>query len=217
MKRVQHRGFTLIEIMLVIVIIGCAVGIVVLSIPGLAPGGQDDLRTQATRLTAVVQQLSEQAVLEGRVIALRDDKTGYRFMVRARKADVPVEQQKTAIATEWDDQLWIPYVKDKVVTEGTFPTGTQVDLSLGGLTLDNESRTLGVEKQDWFARSGDDSDLAPQILLLPGNEITPFELTLTAAADSGSDSQPYLVQIRGDETGKVEALDRAALAAISKE
>ena len=66
------RGFTLIEILLVIVIIGCAVGIVVLSLPG-GPGqsASRDMGVEAERLRAAIQLAGEQAVMEGRIIGLR--------------------------------------------------------------------------------------------------------------------------------------------------
>ena len=37
----RSRGFTLLEIMLVIMIIGCSVGIVVLSLPNISTDGRD--------------------------------------------------------------------------------------------------------------------------------------------------------------------------------
>ncbi|MFB0953261.1 MAG: hypothetical protein QMB70_02015, partial [Aeromonadaceae bacterium] len=48
----------------------------------------------------------------------------------------------------------------------------------------------------------------PQILLLPGGEITPFHLILTQAAEPGEDEAANSVyrQIRGDESGKIRVL-----------
>ena len=68
-----------------------------------------------------------------------------------------------------------------------------------------------------LGRSEDADNREPQILFLPGGEITPFQLTLTAEAEDESSQQPpFLAQIRGDETGKVQWLDRAALEAEKK-
>ena len=216
--RSVSRGFTLIEIMLVVVIIGCAVGIVVLSIPGLAPGGTVDLRTRTENLTVLMNQIAEQSLLEGRTIALRVDPEGYQFLVRQqKKSGESMPQDNSLIPTPWEDQVWAPYQNEKLAVKGTFPTGTQVELELGGLTLDDEARSLGMEKQDWFGCSEDADNREPQILFLPGGEITPFQLTLTAEAEDESSQQPpFLAQIRGDETGRVQWLDRAALEAEKK-
>ena len=214
MRSAASRGFTLIEIMLVVVIIGCAVGIVVLSIPGFAPGGTVDLKTRTENMTVLMNQVAEQALLEGRTIALRVDPEGYQFMVREPKKEAQAAPtDSTLIPTAWEDQVWAPYQNEKLAVKGSFPEGTSVELELGGLMLDSEERTLGLEKQDWFGRDEDQENREPQILFLPGGEITPFHLTLTGAEEEGSETQPFLAQIRGDESGKVQWLDRAALAA----
>ena len=81
----RSRGFTLIEIMLVVVIIGCAAGIVVLSLPGMGSQGDGDIKSLSDRLGATLTQASEQSMLEGRTIGVWVDPQGYQFMVRQKK------------------------------------------------------------------------------------------------------------------------------------
>jgi general secretion pathway protein H len=208
----RSRGFTLIEIMLVIVIIGCAVGIVVLSLPGAGSRGDGDIKSQSERLGATLMQTAEQAMMEGRTIGVRIDPQGYQFMVRQPKtgAETQTQNDGTVVATVWDDQVWVPYEKEKLITSGSFPEGTTVELELGGLALDPEESRLGMEKQDWFAQGGDDTNKEPQILLLPGGEITPFKLTLTQTTEGDSaDTVAPFMQLRGDESGQVRVMTRA--------
>ena len=214
----KSRGFTLIEIMLVMVIIGCAVGIVVLSMPGVGSQGDGDIKTQSERLQALVSQIAEQAMLEGRTIGLRVDKSGYQFMVRQQKsADQAVTTESNQVATAWDDQVWVNYEKEKLLTKATVPEGTEVELELGGLALDNEENRVGLEKVDWFSQR-DETNPEPQILLLPGGEITPFQLTLTPPVDEDANElDKNYIQLRGDETGQVRVLTRAEVEAEAKE
>ncbi|GAB3241585.1 type II secretion system minor pseudopilin GspH [Pseudaeromonas pectinilytica] len=214
----KSRGFTLIEIMLVMVIIGCAVGIVVLSMPGVGSQGDGDIKTQSERLQALVSQIAEQAMLEGRTIGLRVDKSGYQFMVRQQKsADQAVTTESNQVATAWDDQVWVNYEKEKLLTKATFPEGTEVELELGGLALDNEENRVGLDKVDWFSQR-DETNPEPQILLLPGGEITPFQLTLTPPVDEDANElDKNYIQLRGDETGQVRVLTRSEVEAEAKE
>lgn len=216
----RNQGFTLIEIMLVMVIIGCALGIVVLSLPGMNGQGTADLKTQSEKLTATLAMASEQAMLEGRALGLRVTPQGYQFMVReAKNAAVASAAQSTAIPTAWDDQVWVPFKKDKFAAAGRFPDGTSMDLKLGGLSLDPEESQLGLQKQDWIAERQSQQSEEPQITILPGGEVTPFELTLSqAASDTKAKDQktgPF-ARITGDEDGQIRLLSRADVDAEAK-
>ena len=65
-----------------------------------------------------------------------------------------------------------------------------------------------MEKQEWFTQNQPLEERQPQILLLPGGEITPFHLTLTQPADPEDTDEASAVyrQIRGDESGKIRVL-----------
>ena len=213
----RSRGFTLIEIMLVVVIIGCAAGIVVLSLPGMGSQGDGDIKSLSDRLGATLTQASEQSMLEGRTIGVWVDQQGYQFMVRQKKAEASStlgsdadsassEQPANSLAVaNWDDQVWVPYEKEKFITKGAFPEGSEVELELGGLALDPEENRLGMEKQEWFTQSKPLEEREPQILLLPGGEITPFHLTLKQVTEGDEAIETYR-QIRGDESGKIRVL-----------
>jgi general secretion pathway protein H len=74
----QTNGFTLIEIMVVIFLIGIASAVVVLSLPGDAA----QLRDQADRLAARIAAARDEAVLESRPMAVWLRPSGYGFEQR---------------------------------------------------------------------------------------------------------------------------------------
>lgn len=236
----RSRGFTLLEIMLVIMIIGCSVGIVVLSLPNISTDGRD-IKTISERLAASIQMAADQSVMEGRTIALYVDDKGYKFMVRAPREDAEDEKKDAdsedvdstedsakeqsgtsadTMPTPWEDQVWALYTKEKFVATRDFPEKTEIKLDLGGLPLESEESRLGSDKQGWFDTGSHPEDEGeeplpePQIYILPGNEITPFTLTLSLLEEGQSEpaSENYR-QIKVDEAGKVRVLTAAEVKA----
>lgn len=203
------RGFTLIEIMLVMVIIGCAAGIVVLSIPGGPnPKLGSDLSEESQQLAATIQVMSEQATQQGRTIGLHISEHGYQFMIRQENASTDEESvtQTTSKALDtlidWDHQSWQPYQSEKLRTAGEFDEQISLALTLDGLQLQDEENRLGRSEPQWFDTENQLTAKTPQILLLPSGEITPFSLTLQE--HSGDNSQ--FRQINGLENGQINVL-----------
>ena len=76
----KSRGFTLLEVMLVLVIMGLLAGTVVFNISGQS--GQDRLKKQVQRFQVVFSMASDYAVLNQQQLGLRidSDKNQYSFM-----------------------------------------------------------------------------------------------------------------------------------------
>ena len=208
--RKNMRGFTLIEIMLVIVIIGCATGIIVLSIPGgPSPKLGNDLAEESQQLAATIQVMSEQATQQGRTIGLHISDHGYQFMIRqqttAANDDTVTQSTSQALDTlpDWDHQVWQPYTSEKLRTAGEFDEKVSLALTLDGLQLQEEENRLGRSNPQWFDTENQLEAKTPQILLLPSGEITPFSLTLE---ELGSNSTLYR-QIKGQENGQITVLN----------
>lgn len=71
----RRGGFTLVELMVTITIVGLAAGAVMLAAPRARPAAS----FEAERLAARLQRAREEALLTNRVVAVDIDGAGYRF------------------------------------------------------------------------------------------------------------------------------------------
>lgn len=159
------RGFTLLELLVVLFIIGITLGFATLTISG--DDGADRLEREAERLEALMEMASEEAVLFGVEIGLDLTQEGYRFLRLDRDGWRPVEGSTTPLRPR------------------ELPEGMELRL-LQSEDEDNErARPLAPrgrpsgdddEEDDADERSGP----RPQVLFLSSGELTPFELQLQA-------------------------------------
>ncbi|MFK7843111.1 MAG: type II secretion system minor pseudopilin GspH [Sphingorhabdus sp.] len=89
-------GFTLVELMVVLLIIGLMASIVVFSIPG----GSNVLEEDAQRFAARTAALRDNAILQSRPMAVQVTASGYSFLER-RKGSWSVIEDKPFISTDW--------------------------------------------------------------------------------------------------------------------
>ena len=88
----REGGFTLVELMVVIAIIGLAAAAVVLTLPA-ADGGAV---TEATRFGARVAALRDRAIIDGRSYAVWVSASGFGFERRAMGQWQPLEEGRLA-------------------------------------------------------------------------------------------------------------------------
>ena len=72
-------GFTLVELMVVMVIIGITLGLVSLN---AIPSPQQHLQNEAQRLALLLQLARDEAIVRNRLVAFEADGERYRFLVR---------------------------------------------------------------------------------------------------------------------------------------
>jgi general secretion pathway protein H len=115
-------GFSLIELLVVLVIIAAVTGAVVLRLGG---GDERALQREAERLAALVQLGCERAERVGRDLGVRVDAEGYRFGWLAPQGFAPVagEAGEALRARGWERPLQVRVVRDgrQLATEGEAP------------------------------------------------------------------------------------------------
>jgi general secretion pathway protein H len=113
-----HKGFTLLEVMTVVFIIG-----VILTFASLSIEQNEDhrVRDEAERIQHLLQLVSEEAVLQGRELALQLNRQGYQF--------VSLEGDK-----------WQPVADDKLLRQREFPELFTLELSLWGKPMNLEDK-----------------------------------------------------------------------------
>lgn len=140
------RGFTLLELLVVVLIIGILAGFAVLSV---GDGGRGQrLEQEARRLAALIELASEEAVLRAQEFGLSVTAQNYRFLV-----------------LEGDD--WQPPADDEVLRARPLPEGVALELVLEGRAVELEQVDAAPAPQILLLSSG---ELTPFELRLRADE-----------------------------------------------
>lgn len=110
----RDRGFTLLELLAVLLIIG-----VIVSFAGLSVGQHSSrtLQDEAERIHSLLRLAAEESVLQGRDLALEFSRKDYHFMVS-------------------DGQQWQPVEDDKLMRAREFPPSLEIELQVEGVKAD---------------------------------------------------------------------------------
>ena len=180
----KHAGFTLLEVMLVLLIMGLATGAVVLGYSG--ENGQELLKKQTQRLQVVFNMASDFAVLNQRQLGLRveDDDNSYYFMYLD------------------EEQEWQKLEQDDTFAEHRLPDLFSLELSLTDLPWETEDSLFSSDVFDEeLSVSNDGVEIGseeeekkldpPQIFIFSSGEITPFSITLAYEPEFGNELPAY--------------------------
>ena len=133
-RAVVRAGFTLVELMVMMTIIGLAAGAVVLSIPDPRPS----VGMEAERFAARLVRAKEEAILTNRPVAVDVDRVGYRFSNFDGRDWTALNGVFTA--QTWDEGLGAPG-RARIVFD---PTGV-TDPAEIRLMRDGRGRTVVVD------------------------------------------------------------------------
>jgi len=160
------RGFTLIEVLVVVVIVGIISSVVLLSTSLI--DDEREIRREARRLASLVELAGDEALLQGRDFGLELVRGGYRFVeydpLQDRWFEVPGDEllRPRRLPESLEFEL---YVEDR-----------RVLLSEDHARLGNEESPTGELRANY----------APHTLILSSGQLSPFELRLLSEdAQSG--------------------------------
>lgn len=114
-----RNGYTLVELLVVLTIIGLVSAAVVVALPP----GKGAALTDAERFAARAKHAQDVAILDSRSIAVRVDEAGYRFEMR-EGADWVAARTASLDGTRWRNGVEPVLATGEPVRIGFDPTGT---------------------------------------------------------------------------------------------
>jgi general secretion pathway protein H len=147
----RAKGFTLVEILVVVVIMAIVVSLAVLSIG--TTGRDTQLDEESRRIEGLVGLLHERALLEGRDFGLRIEPAAYEFVVYEPRRD-----------------RWLTLDQEHEFRHRELPKGVSFQLEL-------DSQIVVIKPID-RTLSSDQAPQNPQVAIAASGEGTPFRLTL---------------------------------------
>jgi len=173
----RSGGFSLIEILVVIVIISIVMSIAILSIT--LAGGDSQLQDEAQRMVSLVEVAKDESLLQGREFGLEFMQGAYRFV-------------------EYDPltRQWSEIIGDDTLRLRQLPEELELALFVEDrrVILKSDPARMSAEEED---RPGIER-YVPHVLIYSSGDMSPFEVHFLRRIDDG------LVAVQGDMAGTLE-------------
>lgn len=155
----SEQGFTLLEVLLVLVLMGLATSVVVPTI-GIGSSPQQ-LEQQARQLALQIEFAARQAMMDGRNYGLSETDEGYRFV-------------------SWQSDQWLPVENDRFMQAVTLDESLQMEIRHGSshwqAALEYESRNQSSLLEKDFAVIEKQERYEPELLFWSSGEISPADV-----------------------------------------
>ena len=173
----RSKGFTLVEILVVVVIMAVVISLAVLSIG--SAGRDTQIDEESRRIEGLMGLLHERALLEGRDFGMRIEPSAYEFVAYDARRD-----------------RWHGLDQESTFRRRELPKGLSFQLEL-------DSQIVVIKPIDRSLSSGEDPP-RPQLAIAASGEGTPFRLTLKregtdAKASVNGDSLGKLSRVGSDQ------------------
>ncbi|MHA7845995.1 type II secretion system minor pseudopilin GspH [Serratia sp. D1N4] len=180
----RQRGFTLLEMMLVVLLIGSAASLVVMSFPAVQ---QNTPKEQLARFQAQLDFALDDSQQNGRLLGIQVRPDGWEFKLLQRQ--LPESSASAPGSDVWQGYFWQTWQPRRSALGSELPDDLRLELQFPGL-------------QEWPPANAEAAE--PDILLLPGGEVTPFTLVFRRA---DSDLEAWL---RVDDAGVISTSEHEA-------
>ncbi|QUM86812.1 type II secretion system minor pseudopilin GspH [Moritella sp. 28] len=186
----QESGFTLLEIMLVIFLMGMMVTGVVMTMSSSGPDKQ--LKKEAARFIGVLELAEEEALLSSIEMGIVIEEQHYQFVyLDDNDKWSAFNDSKFFVKKELQEDMLMSLELAGLKTEGSLLGDRKLFADDDGLFEDNGGLFEGDEK---------DERIEPDVFIYSSGEITDFTLTFTYMdADVGDSS----IKVQFDEYGKL--------------
>jgi len=180
-KHYSERGFTLIEVMLVIVLIGVMVSAVQFSFSSSKP--EQLLQQNSARFAGIFDVAAEYGMLNNIELGLYIDENSYQFL-------------------GYDGVRWSPIADNPIFEAYALPEGIEVVLQLDDLPIEEgllfDPILLNDEEEDEsFTEKEEEKKTIPQVYILSGGDITPFSLTFEVADFAFDQADDIIFKVSG--------------------
>ena len=177
----KFRGFTLIEILVVVVIVAIIVGTVVLSTDLV--GDDRELEKERDRLASLIEVVQDEALMQGREFGLELMQSSYRFV------------EFDPLSFQWNEVLG-----DDLLRLRHLPEGMELDLYVEDKLIVLATDPAQFEDPDDEKKAASD-DYEPHIFVFSSGESTPYEIRLRR------DFTDRELVMRGDIFGEIEFVE----------
>ncbi|WP_020581851.1 type II secretion system minor pseudopilin GspH [Endozoicomonas elysicola] len=186
------QGFTLLEIMLVMVLLGLAISAI---LPSLIPDDSGALmQKEARRLVMLTQSLQEQALISGQDMGLQQTHDGYRFLVYQQGKWQPVTDNRTLSPVALSSALRLAIFPGESVWRDT-------------LELEKDKGfTFDFSDEEASPDSNDESKAEPDLFFWASGDISPAELRIFSTAENSSNS---IFSVNIEEHGAIALVEGA--------
>lgn len=178
----RHHGFTLIEVMLVIVLIGLMVSVVQFSFSSNKP--ERLLQQSSAKFAGVFEIAAEYGLLNNVELGLFIDKNTYQFL-------------------GYDGTGWAPIADNPLFDIVDLPEEIEMDLQLDDLPVETSALadySALYAEEDGLSEEEDEKKIVPQVYILSGGDITPFRLTFSLAEFVFEPDSDISYQVTGNYT-----------------
>lgn len=155
-RQEKQRGFTLFELLIVVVIIAILFTYTTLAIRSDSP--QELIKEEAHRMERLIQLALEESILRGEEYAMEIDQGGYRFL-------------------RFTEDQWRPLNEDKILRERELPHDIELEMRLEDTEIvinpASDLMSENIIELDDDAEENEKTKISPQIYLLSSGEITP--------------------------------------------